>query len=73
MKGKAKNAGISKIRDIGGIKAPAYGQSDKVIDEAMGKTTGIIGDAGIGADGLPAKPRLDRMGRKHGGATKKGC
>ena len=42
-------------------------------NEAKGKTTGIVGMGGIGADGMPVKGRLDRPGRKMGGVAKKGC
>ena len=55
----------SKMRNIGGVKAPPYGSNDKVMDEAKGKTTGIV--KMDGPDGGPAKVRLDRPSRKRGG------
>lgn len=63
MKGrKSAYATGGKVRDIGGIKAPAYGTNDKLIKQASGKSTGS--DRMDGPDGGPAKPRLDR---KRGG------
>ena len=44
-----------KERDLGGVKAPAQGCNDKIIREAQGKTTGIVGMAGIGKNGVPIK------------------
>lgn len=73
MKGRSGYASGGKMRDIGGVKAPAYGTNDKITAEAKDKTVGIVGNAGIGADGLPAKKRLDRPGRNMGGMSKKGC
>ena len=77
MKGRKSGGGCyasgGKTRDLGGVKAPAYGTNPKVMDEAKGKTTGIVGMGGIGADGMPVKGRLDRPGRKMGGVAKKGC
>ena len=55
----------SKMRNIGGVKAPPYGSNDKVMDEAKGKTTGIV--KMDGPDGGPAKARLDRPSRNRGG------
>lgn len=73
-KGYAAGGGTGRMRDLGGVKAPAYGSSDKVMKEAKGETTGKVGMAGIGADGVPVKSRLDRPGRKGGGkAAMKGC
>ena len=66
MKGKSGMPQGSKMRNIGGVKAPPYGTSDKVIDLAKAKTTGIV--TMDGPDGGPAKPRLDRAARKRGGA-----
>ena len=42
----------SKTRDVG-VKAPAYGQGAKVISEASKGTTGIVGQGGIGKNGVP--------------------
>lgn len=68
MKGrKSAMPSGSKMRNLGGVKAPAYGESKAVIKEAEGKTTGIVGMDGIGVDGVPAKARLDRPARKYGG------
>lgn len=63
--------GKAKMRDLGGVKAPAYGTNPKVIDMAKGKTVGITGDGGIGPDGLPVKSRSDKPGRKMGGRSGK--
>jgi hypothetical protein len=60
-----------KMRDIGGIKAPAYGTSEKLIKEADRPSTGS--KPMDGPDGGMSKPRLDRPGRKAGGRTGKGC
>lgn len=44
----------NKTRDLGGVKAPAYGCGEtNVIKEAQKGTTGIVGEAGIGKNGLP--------------------
>ena len=56
----------SKTRNIGGIKAPAYGTNDKIIAEAKKKSTGSA--RMDGPEGGPAKPRLDRPMRRRGGA-----
>ena len=53
-----------RIRNLGGIKAHAYGANPKVIGEAKGKTTGVVGEGGIGTDGVPVKSNLGRPGRK---------
>lgn len=45
----------SKTRDLGGVKAPPYGECKSVIKEAEGKTTGMVGMAGIGKNGVPIK------------------
>jgi hypothetical protein len=66
--GEVCYAGGGKIRDIGGIKAPAYGSNPKLIKMAEGRSTGS--DRMDGPDGGPSKARLDRSGRKHGGRTK---
>lgn len=66
-KGYAAGGG-TKMRDIGGIKAPAYGSSSAVMKEAKAGTTGKVGMDGIGADGVPVKSRMDRPGRKRGGS-----
>ena len=65
MKGRKHHASGGKIRDIGGIKAPEYGSEPNVMKAAEGKTTGIVDMDGPG--GGPARKRLDRPGRKHGG------
>lgn len=49
----------------GGVKAPAYGTSQKLIIQAKGKSTGS--KPMDGPDGGPAKRSLSRPGRKHGG------
>lgn len=73
-KGYAAGGGTGRMRDIGGVKAPAEGSNDKLMKQAKGATTGKVGMAGIGADGVPVKSRLDRPGRKSGGkAAMKGC
>lgn len=59
-----------KTRNLGGVKAPPYGESDKVLNLAKGKTTGVIGMSGVPAEGMPAKSRTDRPGRKMGGMVK---
>lgn len=56
--------GTARMRDLGGVKAPAYGTSPKVMSEANAKTTGKIGMDGIGVDGVPIKSRGDRPSRK---------
>jgi len=61
-----------KTRDVGGIKAPAYGTNTKVMDMAKGATTGKVGMGGIGVDGVP-KGRTDRPGRRMGGRAKGKC
>lgn len=63
MKGKAycpPGASPSKKRNIGGVKAPAYGSNPKIEAAAKGKSIGIIPGDG-------AKPRLDRPMRNRGG------
>ena len=45
----------SKVRDLGGVKAPAQGCSDRVIKEAQKPTSGTVGMAGIGKNGVPIK------------------
>lgn len=45
----------SKTRDLGGVTAPAQGQCDAVMNEAKKGTTGIVGMAGIGKNGVPIK------------------
>lgn len=46
----------SKTRDLGGVKAPAYGCGESaVMKEAQKGTTGIVGMAGIGKNGVPIK------------------
>lgn len=60
-----------RMRDLGGIKAPAYGTNDKLIAEAERPTTGT--KPMDGPDGGMAKARLDRPGRKAGGRMKKDC
>jgi hypothetical protein len=45
----------SKVRDLGGVKAPPYGTESSVIKEAQKPTTGIVGMAGIGKNGVPIK------------------
>lgn len=73
-KGYAAGGGAGRMRDLGGVKAPAQGSNDTVMKQAKGETTGKIGMASIGADGIPVKSRLDRPGRKNGGkASMKGC
>lgn len=44
-----------KTRDLGGAKAPPQGRSETVINEANKGTTGIVGMAGIGKNGVPIK------------------
>lgn len=72
---KGRKSGMpegSKMRDIGGIKAPAYGANQKLIKEADRPSTGS--KPMDGPDGDSAPKRLDRPGRKHGGSAKgKGC
>lgn len=70
MKGRTSHAcrahgGTTKMRSIGGFKAPRMGENEHVLKEAKGKTTGIV--KMDGPDGDVAKKRLDRPGRKHGG------
>lgn len=45
----------SKVRDLGGVKAPAQGRSEKLIREAEKPTTGIVGMRGIGKNGVPIR------------------
>lgn len=45
----------SKTRDVGGVKAPPYGNCEHVMAEAKKGTTGIVGMAGIGKNGVPIK------------------
>lgn len=69
MKGKMGcYATGGRMRNMGGVKAPAYGMNNKVMSEAKGKTTGIV--KMDGPEGGPSKPRLDRPGRKMGGRAK---
>ncbi len=58
------------MRDVGGVKAPAYGSNSAVMKEAKSGTTGKVGMDGIGADGVPVKSKMDRAGRKAGGHVK---
>lgn len=53
----------SKTRDLGGgVKAPAQNRGNQdLIKEAGGETCGIVGDKGIGKDGLPIKPYAPRV------------
>lgn len=44
-----------KVRDLGGVKAPAQDCSTRIIKEANKPTTGIIGMKGIGKNGVPIK------------------
>ncbi len=47
----------AKTRDLGGASAPAQNRGgQKIIDCAKGETVGIVGDKGIGKDGLPLRP-----------------
>lgn len=55
---------VAKTRDVGGVTAPLYGNSKKVLDEAKGETVGKVGMGGIGVDGLPVKSRSDRPARR---------
>lgn len=66
---KSCYAAGGKTRDIGGIKAPAYGSNPKIIAEANKPTTGTKRMDGV--DGGPSKPKLDRPGRKFGGRMMK--
>ena len=70
MKGCYSAGGAPRMRNIGGVKAPAYGTSPAVMKEAKSGTTGKVGMDGIGADGVPIKSRMDRPGRKMGGRMK---
>lgn len=46
----------SKERNLGGgIKPPAQDRSDRVIKEAQKPTTGIIGQKGMGKNGVTLK------------------
>lgn len=46
----------AKVRDLGGVKAPAQNRGgESVIREAQKPTTGIVGMKGIGKDGVPIK------------------
>ena len=45
----------SKTRDLGGVKAPAQDCSERVINEANKPTSGVVGMAGIGKNGVPIK------------------
>ncbi len=62
MKGRkscyATGGQIKMMRDIG-VKAPREGENEKILAEAKGKTTGIIGP-----EGVPTKGRIDRPARK---------
>lgn len=54
----------SKVRDLGGgFDAPAQDRSERIIREAGGETVGIVGEKGIGKDGLPLKPYPPKAGR----------
>jgi hypothetical protein len=44
-----------KTRDLGGVKAPPKGCCETVIKEAEKPTSGIVGMAGIGKNGVPIK------------------
>lgn len=52
------------MRDVGGVKAPAYGSNSAVMKEAKSGTTGKVGMAGIGTNGVPVKSKLDQPSRK---------
>lgn len=46
----------SKTRDLGGVKAPAQDCAGaNVLKEASKPTSGIVGMAGIGKNGVPIK------------------
>ena len=45
----------SKTRDLGGVTAPRQGENEKIIREAEKPTSGIVGMAGIGKNGVPIK------------------
>ena len=60
--GKYSNQGC-KVRDLGGVKAPAEGCSERIIREAGGETVGIVGEKGIGKDGRPLRPYPPKAGR----------
>ena len=45
----------TKVRDLGGVKAPPNGRSQTVIREAKKPTTGIIGMKGMGKNGVTLK------------------
>ena len=45
----------SKTRDLGGVTAPRQGECEHVMAEAKKGTTGIVGMAGIGKNGVPIK------------------
>lgn len=68
MKGRKDcyaKGGAAKTRDVGGVTAPVYGQSSKVM--AIAKKSGDegkVGMKGIGVDGVPAKSSADRPKRK---------
>lgn len=62
--GYAYGGAAPKMRNIGGVKAPAYGSNDSVMKQAKSGTTGKVGMDGIGANGVPAKGRLDKPKRK---------
>lgn len=68
MKGRKDcyaKGGAAKTRDVGGVTAPIYGQSSKVMEIAKKSSDeGKVGMKGIGVDGVPIKGRADRPGRK---------
>lgn len=46
----------AKVRDLGGVKAPAQDRGgEKILKEASKATTGIVGMKGIGKNGEPIK------------------
>ncbi len=44
-----------KIRDLGGVKAPRYGECETVIKEAKKSSSGVVGNKGIAKGGLPKR------------------
>lgn len=60
-----KAAGSAKTRDIGGVSAPIYGQSSKVMQIAKKNRKEAT------VEGRACGGRVDRPGRKAGGAAKK--
>lgn len=46
----------AKVRDLGGVKAPAQDRGgESIIKEANKGTTGVVGEKGIGKNGVPIK------------------